>query len=464
LAIYGFILIPPVAGKYGKFSYPRGQNIHVIEWIYNVTRGLLKVAEPYITLQVGILVVLLLLAGFFSISETALISVNKHRIRKMAMEENRSAKAAKKLIAKPNRMLSTILLGNNLNNILAAAIATNLAVIFFGAKGILIATVIVTAFILIFGEIAPKAYATKHPLKVSLLVSRPIEIMAQVLSPIIKVLTILTKQIIRVVGSGPDTTIPFVTEEEIKLMVEMGEEDGVIEKEARQMIEAVFEFDDMTAREIMVPRIDMDRVSSQDTVAQAVKTILATGHSRTPVFEENVDKIVGLLYTLDLLQCIEDGKKDTLVKDIMREAHYVPESKLLGELLKEMQEKKIQMAIVMGEYGGTAGLVTVEDILEEVVGEIMDVFDEDVRKLKELPDGSFIVDSRVDIDEINEVLDLKIPSTEFDSIGGLVFNRIGHVPVVGDRVHEDGVDLIVERMRERRITKVRVVPIGTGKT
>ncbi|NOZ77152.1 MAG: HlyC/CorC family transporter [Euryarchaeota archaeon] len=407
--------------------------------------------------QIAALVVLLFLSGFFSGSETALVSVNKLRIRKLAEEGDQGAEMANRLLQRPNRMLATILLGNNLINILAAAIATNLAINLFGSKGIGIATGVMTFFILIFGEITPKGFATKNAEYLTLKVAKPILFLSKLFSPVIWGITLLTRRIIKAIGGDPDIVAPFVTEEEIKFLVEIGEEEGVIEKGEKEMIKGVFEFGDMTAKEVMVPRIDISRLSADEPLSAALEHILSTGHSRTPVFEGNVDNIIGLLYTKDLLAYLKEGKKDMPIKEILREAYFVPESKPLDELLREMQDKKIQMAIVVDEYGGTAGLVTLEDILEEIVGEIIDEYDVEEAGIKDLGDGSYLVDAKMDIDEINEVLGLDLPSEEFDSIGGLLFNRLGQVPVKGDKVEVDGVELIVERMRVRRITKIRLV-------
>jgi CBS domain containing-hemolysin-like protein len=415
------------------------------------------VPEVSIAIQLVVLVVLLFLSGFFSGSETALVSVNKLRIRKLAEERVKGARAANDLLQKPNRMLATILLGNNLINVLAAAIATNLAITFFGSTGIGIATGIMTLFILVFGEITPKGYATKNAEKVTLKIAAPISILCRVLSPVVWMITILTRRLIRLVGGDPGIVAPFITEEEIKFLVEIGEEEGVIEKEEKEMIKGVFEFGEMTAKEVMVPRIDIKRLASEETLSSALEHILSTGHSRTPVFEGNIDNIVGLLYTKDLLRYLREGKRDIPIKHIIREAYFVPESKALDELLKEMQEKKIQMAIVVDEYGGTAGLVTLEDILEEIVGEILDEYDVEEVGIRKLGDGSFLVDAKTDIDEINDALNMNLPSEEFDSIGGLLFNLIGKIPDIGDRVEVNGVDLIVEKMRVRRITKIRMI-------
>ncbi len=413
--------------------------------------------DASIIIQIIILIILLLLSGFFSGSETALVSVNKLRIRKLAEEQVKGAVAANNLLQRPNRMLATILLGNNLINVLAAAIATNLAIAFFGSTGIGIATGVMTLLILIFGEITPKGYATVNAEKVAMRVAGPISVLCRVLSPVVWVVTILTRRLINLVGGDPGIVAPFVTEEEIKFLVEIGEEEGVIEKDEKEMIEGVFEFAETTAKEVMVPRIDIRRLDAEETLSAALEHLLSTGHSRTPVIEGSIDNIIGILYTKDLLKYLKEGKKDIPVKDIIREAHFVPESKPLDELMKEMREKKIQMAIVVDEYGGTAGLVTLEDLLEEIVGEILDEHDVEEVGIRPLEDGSYVVDARMDIDEINASLGLNLPSEEFDSIGGLLFNLLGKIPVVGDRVEVNGVELIVEKMRIRRITRIRIV-------
>ncbi len=418
--------------------------------------------ETWILVQLIILVVLLFISGFFSGSETALISVNKIRIRKLAEEGDKRAKRVNKLLERPNRLLATILVGNNLVNIFAAAIATSVAMGFFGNAGIGIATGILTLILLIFGEITPKGFATRNSLRMSLVVSGPIEILVKILYPLVKVITFITNKIIRFLGGEAKTIAPFVTEEEIKMLMDVGEKEGVIEKDEREMIKGIFEFGDKEVKEIMVPRIDVKSFDKNVTIKDALDEILKTGYSRTPVFDGSIDNIIGILYTKDLLGYVKEGKLDMKIGDIIRPTYYVPETKELGDLLKDMQKKKIHMAIVVDEYGGTEGIVTMEDMLEEIVGEILDEYDVEEEGIRILDDRTAIVDSRTDIDDINEVMDLNLPPEEFETVGGLVFNTIGKIPVIGDRININGITLVVEKLRGRRISKVRIIKESRG--
>lgn len=403
--------------------------------------------------EIALLALLILLSGFFSGSEIALFSTNRVKIRKLAEEGDRNARVLEELLSRPNRLLTAILVGNNLVNIGAAAIATSLAIQFFGSKGVGLATGVMTLLVLIFGEITPKGVATRNSERISLLVARPIATLVKLLYPIVKVLVFITKPI--VTAFGGKSNIPFVTEEEIKMLVEVGEKEGVIEKEEKEMIKGIFEFGETTAKEVMVPRIDMKCISADATIEDGIKLALETGHSRFPVFEESVDNIIGILYTKDILRYLD--KRKLKLRQIIRPAYYVPETKKLDELLEEMQEKKTQIAIVVDEYGGTAGLVTLEDIIEEIVGEIWEEHEVIERPIQKIDDTSAIVLAKASIEDVNEELGINLPEEEFETIGGLIFNALGKIPTIGEAVEINGVSLIVEKMRGRRISLVKVV-------
>jgi gliding motility-associated protein GldE len=411
------------------------------------------VPSTLILSEIALLALLILLSGFFSGSEIALFSTNRVKIRKLAEEGDRNARVLEELLSRPNRLLTAILVGNNLVNIGAAAIATSLAIQFFGSKGVGLATGVMTLLVLIFGEITPKGVATRNSERISLLVARPIATLVKLLYPIVKVLVFITKPI--VTAFGGKSNIPFVTEEEIKMLVEVGEKEGVIEKEEKEMIKGIFEFGETTAKEVMVPRIDMKCISADATIEDGIKLALETGHSRFPVFEESVDNIIGILYTKDILRYLD--KRKLKLRQIIRPAYYVPETKKLDELLEEMQEKKTQIAIVVDEYGGTAGLVTLEDIIEEIVGEIWEEHEVIERPIQKIDDTSAIVLAKASIEDVNEELGINLPEEEFETIGGLIFNALGKIPTIGEAVEINGVSLIVEKMRGRRISLVKVV-------
>ncbi len=403
------------------------------------------------------LALLFLLSAFFSGSETAYLSVSRAKIQKLAKDGDPRAKILLYLIEHPNRVIATILVGNNLVNITAASLATSLAIEAFGNKGIGIATGIVTLIVLLFGEITPKSYSATNAEKVALFVARPIYLLMKLLAPLVLLLSKFAKLLVKSFG-GEVKLGPFITEEELKMLVEVGEEVGAIEKEEKEMISGIFEFGDTDVREIMVPRIDMKCISADENIETARKLILETGHSRIPVYEGSIDNIIGILYAKDLLKYLNSKAKPKSLREIIRPAYFVPETKKLDDLLREFQQNRVQIAIVVDEYGGTAGMVTLEDILEEIVGEIKDEYDvAEEEPLEWIDENQAIVDARMSIHDVNEALDINLPEEEFDTIGGLVFNTIGRIPSPGDEVEIDGVKLKVERMRGRRIMKVRVV-------
>lgn len=396
------------------------------------------------------LFILLLLSAFFSGSEIALFSVNKVRIRKLAEEGLSKAVILNRLLERPNRLLATILVGNNIVNVGIAAVITSLAISFFGNRGVGIAIGVATLMILVFSEITPKAFAAKNAERVSLFVAWPISTLVQLLYPVVRGLVLITTPVIRIFGG--ETKRPFITEEEIKMLVEVGEKEGIIEKDEKEMIKSVFKFGDTTAKEVMVPRIDISAIDGNADLEEAKKLVLETGYSRTPVYEENIDNVVGFLFSKDLLKASKPGTK---VKDIMRQAYYVPETKKLDEILDEMQAGKTQMAVVVDEYGGTAGLVTLEDLVEEIVGEILDEKEE--LPIKIIDDKTALVNAKTSIDDVNEALGTIFPEDDFGTLGGLIFNTLGDIPIAGEKVEVDNVTLIVDRMRGRRISWIKVI-------
>lgn len=402
-----------------------------------------------IIIEFVILLFLLFFSAFFSGSETALLSLNKIRIKKLAREGNKNAIIVEELINNPETLLATILVGNNLVNIAAASIATAIAIEFFGSKGIGIATGVLTFVILVFGEIAPKSISAENAERISLLVAKPIKFFIKFFSPLVYILTLITGPVTK--RSGKHKVM--ITEDEIRLLVEMGEKEGVIEKEEKEMIKGVFEVGDMVAKEVMIPRVDMVCIEVNESIDEALKLIRETGFSRIPVYEGNRDNIVGILYAKDIIRHLN---KKIKIKDIMRPPFFIPETKSLRELLREMQKLKLHMAIVVDEYGGTAGLVTLEDIIEEIVGEIMDEVDEEEELIRRIDENTWLVNARARIEEVNEILNLEIPEDEFETIGGFVFNKLGKIPKIGDYIEIDGVKITVEKMKDKRIRKVRI--------
>ncbi|MEE8401288.1 MAG: hemolysin family protein [Candidatus Hydrothermarchaeaceae archaeon] len=393
---------------------------------------------------------LFFLSAFFSGSEIALFSVNRVRIRKLAEEGSPKAILLNGLLERPNRLLATILVGNNIVNVGIASIITSVSITFFGNRGVGIAIGIATLLILVFSEITPKAYAAKNSDRVSLFVARPISLLVRFLYPLVRGIVLITSPVVRFLGG--EINRPFVTEEEIKMLVDVGEKEGVIEKDEKEMIKGVFKFGDTTAKEVMVPRIDTSFIDGNYTVKEAREQLIKTRHSRTPVYDGSTDNIIGVLFAKDILSV---ESEDTKVKDIMRQAYYVPETKKLDEILDEMQEGKMHLAIVCDEYGGTAGIATLEDLIEEIVGEILDEREE--LPIKIIDDSTAIVNGKTSISDVNDALRINLQKDNFGTVGGLVFNTLGDIPIVGEKIKVDNITLIVDKMRSRRISRVKVI-------
>jgi gliding motility-associated protein GldE len=400
-----------------------------------------------------VLGILLVLSGFFSGSETALISLNKFRLRKLIREGHKNAILLEKLLKDPNKMLAAILVGNNLVNVAIAALMTSLAINAFGSKGVGIATGVATLLILVFGEILPKSYATKNSEKLSLWAAKPVQITILMFSPVVNLFSILTGVLLSITGG--EKRYPFVSEEELKLLMDLGAEEGVIQEAEKEMIHGVFEFGETMAREIMTQRTDMKRVNVDSSIGDILEFVISTGHSRIPVYENNIDNIIGILYAKDLFQHIKD-KKEFDLRQAVRPAYFVPETKNLDDLFREMRAKKVQIAIVLDEYGGTAGLVTLEDLLEEIVGEISDEYDVEEHPVKIIDENTVIVDAKMPIEEVGDLLSVKLKTDGQESIGGLVYSLFDRIPKEKDSITSEGLAFMVEEMIGKRILKVKI--------
>jgi CBS domain containing-hemolysin-like protein len=303
------------------------------------------------------------------------------------------------------------------------------------------------------GELLPEAWVLRAPEQWAIVFAPLVAALQWVLGPVVRLMLFLSSRVTRPLAGRQ---MPFVTEEEIKTLVDAGEEGGVIEEEEKEMIYSIFAIGDTVAREIMVPRIDVLALDVSTPLAAAQEAALTAGHSRIPIYAGNIDNIVGLLYAKDLLRAWQDGRPPASLRDLLRPAYFVPETKKVDALLAELQQKRIHLAVVVDEYGGTAGIVTLEDIVEEIVGEIRDEYDINEESLFErLSDEEYIFDARIDLDEVNERLHLTLPSGESDSLGGFIYGQLGHVPVPGEKVRTENVDFEVLTVTGRRIRKVR---------
>lgn len=413
--------------------------------------------------RVIILIALLTLSALFSSSETALTAVSLAKIRQLKEENEKQADTLKRVKTKMGDIISTILIGNNIVNIGATAILADLTSGIFSAdsNSTLITTVVMTVLILIFGEITPKSFASQNPLKVAVKFARPLEILSIIFKPILIVLTKITNIIIKILGGDVLKNGPFVTEEEIRSLVDVGEEEGILHHQEKEMIQNIFDIDDLEVGDVMLPRIDIIALDKEASIKEALDLIIDCGHSRIPIYKETIDDIIGVLYAKDLLpfSCTQDDNKelkDKSITEIMRAAYYVPETKKANLLLKELQLKQTHIAIVLDEYGGTEGLVTIEDILEQIVGDIFDEYDNEVDFIKKLEENKYLIQADISLEEINDQFSLELPEEDFESLGGYVFNTLGRVPIIGDKLEVENVIIEVVTLLNRRVTSVKL--------
>lgn len=402
-------------------------------------------------IQLIILVILLALSAFFSSSETALTTVNRIRMRSLAEEGNKRAAKVLKITDDSAKMLSAILIGNNIVNLSASALATTLAIHIHFTVGI--ATAILTVVILIFGEIVPKNMAMINSEKMALLYASMISGLMKLLTPLIFVIDSLAKGIMKLFRVDADKKTAM-TENELRTYVEVGHEDGVIESEEREMIYNVFDFGDAVAKDVMIPRIDMVTVDKEATYEEVMEVFKDCMYTRIPVFEEDKDNIIGLINIKDFI-LVEDKAKFK-ISDILRQAYYTYEFKKTADLLVEMRQKCFNVAFVLNEYGGTAGMITLEDLLEEIVGEIRDEYDSDEEQLiQKMQDRTYLVEGSMKLSDINDELGTDLQSEDYDSIGGLIIEHLDRVPEDGAQIVTDqGIRLQVQGVSQNRILKV----------
>lgn len=372
-----------------------------------------------ILIQTIALVILLIGSGFFSASETSLMSLSKIRIRHMQEEGVKGAKLVASLIEDSNKLLSTILVGNNVVNIAATSISTSLFMTLLGSNGVPVATAVMTVLVLLFGEITPKTIAANNSEKVAIFVSRPIKVIIFILKPVVWVFNLVTGVIFKILGVKDKSNQPYITEEELKTMVNVSHEEGVLEIEERQIINNVFQFGDMQAKEAMVQRLDMIAINSEDKYEEIIEMFKNEKFSRMPVYNESIDDIIGILNIKDIIFLSDEEIQQFNIKDYIREPFFTYEFKKITQLLEEMKIEKSQMAIVVDEYGGTAGLITIEDLVEVIVGDIEDEYDEEEEEIQVIKEDEYIVDGSIKITDVNELIGVRLESEEFDSIGGL---------------------------------------------
>ena len=412
--------------------------------------------DPDGTWQIISLVVLLLFSAFFSASETALMTLSKIRLRHMVDAEIKGADRINKLLKNPSKLLGGILVGNNVANIGASALATSLAIKYLGNSGVGIATAIMTILVLIFGEITPKSLAAQNSEKIALKVARPISLITFVLNPLIVVLIYITNTFIKLLGGEIGKQKPFITEEELKTMVSVSHEEGVLEGEEKQMIYNVFEFGDSQAKDVMTPRTDMIVANINSTYEELIKIFREEQFSRLPIYQDTVDNIIGVLYIKDLI-FFEDGKEEFSIEKHMRPPYFTYEFKSTVDLFADMRLNRVPISILLDEYGGTSGIVTIEDLVEEIVGDIDDEYDDDTDKIEVIKEDEYIVDGDTKISMVNEMIGLNIESDDFDSIGGFVTGIHGRLPKTGETILYNDTKFIIQNTSKNRIVKLKII-------
>ena len=408
-----------------------------------------------------IIIVCIIFIALLSSSEVAFISLNRIRLRNLIEKGNTKAEIAQKIRDEHDRLFSAVILSGNLFTILATSVGTAIAISFLGEDiGVVVATIAMTILTVVFGELAPKTFAMSHAEKISLAMARPIEIYIKIISPLVNVFNKMSNAIIRLFGGEVVPAPQLMTEEEMKAMIKIGEEEGAIEKEEKEMLHNVFAFGDKKVTEAMVPRTEMVVIAKDAVVADALSLVSEEGYSRYPVIKESVDNVTGLLYIKDIVRKMaeEEVPHNTAIKNFIRDAYYIPESKMVTTLLDDMQKNKFQIAIVVDEHGGTAGLITLEDIVEEIVGGLQDEFEaiEAEKEVEILDERTFVVTGSTGLDEINELINVELESEEFHTIGGFLFGLFGHLPKVGEQLKYHNLRFLILEMEGKKIDKLKI--------
>lgn len=414
-------------------------------------------------IELAILLVCFLFSVFFSVAETAYVSISRLKLSQLVERNLPAARLAKKLKEEPSKLLSIILIGNNIANIGASVLGTSLIIKMFEARGagnlgvvLGVATGILTFIILVFGEIIPKTVAIKKAETLVLWLAWPIFIISIVLTPVAMVLTWISRPFVTLLGGKMPEKGPFLTEDDLKFMIAASEREGVIEKEEKEMISSIFEFGDTTVKEVMTPRPDIKAVEDSGAITDVVKVIRETGHSRVPVYESNIDNIIGVVYSKDLLETAPG----TPIRDCLRSVIFIPEGKKVDELLHQMQANRTHIAVVVDEYGVTSGIVTMEDLIEEIVGEIHDEFERAEKNIEKAAENTYIVDAKMQIEDLNRELQVNLPTSDaYDTVAGFVFATLDKVPSVGDVLKYDNIEISVERVLKRRITRIKLTKL-----
>jgi len=419
--------------------------------------------DSSVVIQLIILAVLILLSALFSSAETSLTTSNKLKIQSLADQGSKRARILLKISEDSGKMLSAILIGNNLVNNAATALTTSLIIQLFGNSAVGIATGVITLLILIFGEISPKTLATIHSEKMALLYAPLIHFLMKIFTPVIFIVNKLSMGVLFLLRVNPDQKVNTMTEHELRTIVDVSHEDGVIESEEKEMIYNVFDMGDAKAKDIMVPRVHVTFADINSTYDELIEIFREDKFTRLPIYEETTDNVVGTINMKDLLLYNYNDKKEFHVRDILREAYFTYEYKSISELLVEMRQASINIAIVLDEYGETAGLITLEDLLEEIVGEIHDEYDENEEEfVRQINDREYIIEGSMNLDDLNDSLGLNLSSEDYDSLGGFIIEHLDRLPEQGDELTtDDGIRLVVDALQKNRVESVHLyIPEG----
>jgi putative hemolysin len=409
------------------------------------------------TLYLALLIICLLLSAFFSSSETAFISLQRFRLEHMVNNKVTGARRVARMLEKPERLLSTILLSNNFVNTAAAALGTALALSLWPEHGIIIATVVVTVMLLVFSETTPKTIATRHSERLSLLFARPIGAISWVLTPFVVALSWIASGVSKLFG-GESLHRSLVGEEEIRTMISVGHKEGTVEEDEAEMLHKVFEFGNRPVREVIVPRTEVVWVEKGTKLADFLRIYAGSPLSRFPVYEENTDNVVGILSVKDVLMALAKGSvsDESNIDELIRPAYFTPETKRVSELFTEMRDRNYRMSVVVDEYGGTAGIVSLSRLVEEIVGPVGDEFAEAEKEYEAIDEYTFQVDGGMRIEEANEEMELGLPEGDYETVAGFIFDLLGHIPDQGQKLKYKDLRIVITEMRGLKIEKIRV--------
>ncbi|SEF63363.1 putative hemolysin [Caloramator fervidus] len=412
---------------------------------------------------------LILINGFFAASEIAIISINRNKISMQAQEGIKKAILIQKLFKEPSKFLATIQVGITLTGFLASASAAvsistyfsqylkRLNIPFSEQISLILVTLFISYITLVLGELLPKRLALQNPEKIAFKIIGIILFISKITSPFVKILTLSTNFFAKMFGVGSTYEEEKVTEDEIRMMIDVGEENGVLNQTEKEMIDGIFDFDDTLAKEVMTPRTAVFAIDINTPLEEIIHKIIEEQYSRIPVYDGDIDNIVGILYMKDLfVEMVSKKIEDISIKNLLRKAYFVPDTKKIDVLFRELQTSKNHMAILIDEYGGVSGIITIEDLIEEIVGNISDEYDEDIKDFQKLENNIYLVDGLVSIDEVNEKLNLKIPSKHHDTIGGFVLDLIGNIPQKGQKVEYENITFTVEKIDEKRIEQIKI--------